>query len=293
MLALFFSCNNSNENKNNLKEDDLDISIDTTGNYEHSKKVKKIFYNVPSPIEMTNIMQKAGAEFNPKILNKTDNVDGYILVNKMALNLGVYGADLSYTRIFDQIQMSVNILSSIRKLSDGLGIPQDKGSFAVNRIEENLNNRDSLLQIISDTYASADLYLKENDRGATAALIVTGGWVEGLYIATNIVGDSTDYNKEILNRIGEQKFSVNNLVELLKIYKDEDEDIKRCFPKILDLKSTFDKVKIEYTKGEVLTDSKKKLTTITSKADVRISPQDVEHIKSLVTKIREQIINNN
>lgn len=293
MLALFFSCNNSNENKNNLKEDDLDISIDTTGNYEHSKKVKKIFYNVPSPIEMTNIMQKAGAEFNPKILNKIDNVDGYILVNKMALNLGVYGADLSYTRIFDQIQMSVNILSSIRKLSDGLGIPQDKGSFAVNRIEENLNNRDSLLQIISDTYASADLYLKENDRGATAALIVTGGWVEGLYIATNIVGDSTDYNKEILNRIGEQKFSVNNLVELLKIYKDEDEDIKRCFPKILDLKSTFDKVKIEYTKGEVLTDSKKKLTTITSKADVRISPQDVEHIKSLVTKIREQIINNN
>lgn len=293
MLALFFSCNNSNENKNNLKEDDLDISIDTTGNYEHSKKVKKIFYNVPSPIEMTNIMQKAGAEFNPKILNKIDNVDGYILVNKMALNLGVYGADLSYTRIFDQIQMSVNILSSIRKLSDGLGIPQDKGSFAVNRIEENLNNRDSLLQIISDTYASADLYLKENDRGATAALIVTGGWVEGLYIATNIVGDSTDYNKEILNRIGEQKFSVNNLVELLKIYKDEDEDIKRCFPKILDLKSTFDKVKIEYTKGEVLTDSKKKLTTITSKADVRISPQDVEHIKSLVTKIREQITNNN
>ena len=293
MLALFFSCNNSNENKNNLKEDDLDIYIDTTGNYEHSKKVKKIFYNVPSPIEMTNIMQKAGAEFNPKILNKIDNVDGYILVNKMALNLGVYGADLSYTRIFDQIQMSVNILSSIRKLSDGLGIPQDKGSFAVNRIEENLNNRDSLLQIISDTYASADLYLKENDRGATAALIVTGGWVEGLYIATNIVGDSTDYNKEILNRIGEQKFSVNNLVELLKIYKDEDEDIKRCFPKILDLKSTFDKVKIEYTKGEVLTDSKKKLTTITSKADVRISPQDVEHIKSLVTKIREQITNNN
>ena len=292
IFVLLFSCNNNNkDNENVVSDDDIDINIDTTGNVEHSRKVKKIFYNIPSPLEMTSLMQKAGADFNPKILNKPENVDNYISVNKMALNLGVYGADLSYTRIFDQIQRSVTILSSIRKLSDELGIPQDKGSFAINRLEENLNNRDSLLQIISDTYSSADLYLKENDRGSTAALIVTGGWIEGLYIATHIVGDSANYNKEILTRIGEQKFSLSNLIELLKIYKEEDEDIKTCFPKLLEIKEVFDKVKIEYTKGEVITDVDKKMTTITSKADVQILASDVEKIKKLIIKIRDHIIN--
>ncbi len=291
IFVLLLSCNNTKDNENVVSDDDIDISIDTIGNFEHSKKVKKIFYNIPSPLEMTSLMQKAGADFNPKILNKPENVDNYISVNKMALNLGVYGADLSYTRIFDQIQRSVTILSSIRKLSDGLGIPQDKGSFAINRLEENLNNRDSLLQIISDTYSSADLYLKENDRGSTAALIVTGGWVEGLYIAAHIVGDSANYNQEILTRIGEQKFSLNNLIELLKIYKDEDEDIKTCFPKILELKNVFDKINVEYTKGEVITDADKKMTIITSKADVQIETSDVEKIKKLIIKIRNYIIN--
>jgi len=292
VTSLLFACNNSTkDNENAVSDDDIDINIDTTGNVEHSRKVKKIFYNIPSPLEMTSLMQKAGADFNPKILNKPDNVDNYISVNKMALNLGVYGADLSYTRIFDQIQRSVTILSSIRKLSDELGIPQDKGSFAINRLEENLNNRDSLLQIISDTYSAADLYLKENDRGSTAALIVTGGWIEGLYIASHIVGDSTNYNQEILSRIGEQKFSLDNLIELLKIYKDEDDDIKTCFPKLIELKKTFDKIKIEYTKGEVITDAQKKMTTITSKADVQISTTDVEQIKKLIIKVRNHIIN--
>ena len=291
---LLFSCkNNTSDTDNIVSDDDIDINIDTTGIIDHSKKVKKIFYNIPSPLEMTSLMQKAGADFNPKILNNPDNVDNYISVNKMALNLGAYGADLSYTRIFDQIQRSVTILASIRKLSDGLGIPQDKGSFAINRLEENLNNRDSLLQIISDTYSSADLYLKENDRGSTAALIVTGGWVEGLYIATQIVGDSANYNQDVLTRIGEQKFSLNNLVELLKIYKDEDNDIKTCFPKLIKLKNVFDKIKIEYTKGEVITDTQKKMTTITSKADVKISTHDVEKIKKLIIKIRNHIINVN
>ena len=167
-------CNFSNDS-NQIENDSLN-NIDLNG--EHSKKVKKIFYNVPSPIEMTAVIQKSGTEYKPEILNSYKFAGKYIKVPKQALILGVYGSDLSYVRLFDQIQLSINYLSSIKKLCDELNIPEEQGSFAISRMETNMDNRDSLLQIITETYASADLYLKENERGNTATLIILGGWIE-------------------------------------------------------------------------------------------------------------------
>ncbi len=290
IFIVMLGCESNNSNKEDLMDNDIDLNVDTTGRSAHVKRVKKIFYNVPSPIEMTSLMQRAGAEFDPSVLNSYDKVSRYTSVNDMALNLGVYGSDLSYTRIFDQIQTTVNYLSSIKDLSEGLGIPQDKGSFAVSRIEENINNRDSLLQIIAETYSAADEYLKENDRGSTAALIIAGGWIEGLYIAVNIVGEEGNYNQEILTRIAEQKYSVDNLIELMSVYENEDEHIQDCLPKLVNLKSIFDGVEITYTKGEIITNPETKTTTITSKASVDITTEDLIKIRENVTKIRKEIV---
>ena len=38
----------------------------------------------------------------------------------------------------------------------------------------------------NDTYFQAYSYLEENERGSTLALIVLGGWIESLYIMTNL-----------------------------------------------------------------------------------------------------------
>ena len=153
------SCNFSNDS--NQVDNDSINNIDLNG--DHSRKVKKIFYNVPSPIEMASVIQKSGAQYKPEILNSSKVVDKYVNVQQQALNLGVYGSDLSYVRLFDQIQLSINYLSSIKKLCDELNIPEQQGSFAISRMETNMDNRDSLLQIITETYASADAYLKENE----------------------------------------------------------------------------------------------------------------------------------
>jgi hypothetical protein len=289
MTTLFFntSCNFSN--------DSTQIDIDSLNNIdlngEHSKKVKKIFYNVPSPIEMTSVLQKSGAQYKPEILNSYRVVDKYVNVTKQALNLGVYGSDLSYVRLFDQIQLSINYLSSIKKICDELNIPEEQGSFAISRMETNMDNRDSLLQIISETYASADLYLKENDRGNTATLIILGGWIEALYISTSIVDFDLEQNKDIINRIGEQKYSLENLVELIKSYPN-DKELLEYLPILEDLKTKFELVKIEYVKGEVVTEKNKKLTTINSKATVTMNKTSFEEIKSTIFTIRNKIVSN-
>jgi hypothetical protein len=279
-------CNFSNDS-NQIENDSLN-NIDLNG--EHSKKVKKIFYNVPSPIEMTAVIQKSGTEYKPEILNSYKFAGKYIKVPKQALILGVYGSDLSYVRLFDQIQLSINYLSSIKKLCDELNIPEEQGSFAISRMETNMDNRDSLLQIITETYASADLYLKENERGNTATLIILGGWIEALYISTTIVDFDLEQNKAIINRIAEQKYSLSNLVELLKSYP-EDKDLQEYLPLLEDLKLKYELVQIDYVKGNVVTEKDKKLTTINSTAITKMSKTSFEDIKASILSIRNKIVN--
>lgn len=282
----FYSCNNS-KNSNTDINDDNDSTLNV-GYQDHVQKVKKIFYNIPSPIEMASLMQRAGAEYDPSILNRIESFEKYNTNSKMALNLGVYGANLSYTRMFDQIQESVNYLSVIRKLSEGLGIPQQPGTFAVSRIEQNIENRDSLLYIITDIYASADTYLKESNRGSTAALIILGGWVEALYIATSII-DYNDPSKEIMERIAEQKYSLTNLIELLKGY-DNDEIIALYMPLLEKLNTTFDKIEIITTKAEIITDSVKKVTSISNQNKINVAIENVKELKTIVTELRKELI---
>lgn len=286
LVSIFYSCNNSDQNidaDNDGLIDDSDSSLN-----EHKKKVKMIFYNIPSPVEMASILQKTSPGYNSEILNPHNIYSKYTTNKKVALNLGVYGADLSYSRMFDQIQSSVNYLSAIKKLSDNLGIPQDEGSFTVSRIEENIENRDSILTIISETYSTADAYLKENGRGCTAALIIVGGWIEALYIATQITKED-GVNQEILEKIAEQKYALTNLIELAKTYKDDD-DIKDLLPELDELNKKFENIEITYTKGEIITDEANKTTTLKSQVSIDVTPEVVSEIGIIVERIRTSIV---
>ncbi len=256
---------------------------------EYANQVKTIFYNIPSPVEMAELTQKANLTYNSDILNSLDKIDQYTSTKSMALNLGVYGADLSYTRLYDQIQESINYLSAIRKLSEELGVPQEEGAFALSRLEENINNRDSLLFIITDLYANADLYLKENERSGTAALIITGGWIEALYISTNILDDDNP-NPEIMERIAEQKFSVDNLIALLKKHYKENESLSDIFSLFDQLKQSYDKIELIYKPGKVITDEEIRLTSINSKTQVYVNFDQIKEIREINNKLRALII---
>lgn len=284
LFFLFWGCNN-NSNQNFVESDSITLKNDTV----HTNRVKKIFYNVPSPIEMSSVIQRSGAQFKSEVLCSYKNIDKYTSMTKQALMLGVYGSDLSYVRLFEQIQLAINYLSSIKKLCDAIEIPEDQGSRAIQRMEKNIDNKDSLLQIISETYALADSYLKDNDRGNTATLVILGGWIESLYIATQISEYANPSNKEIVDRIGEQKYSLINMIELIKAYPD-DKDLQSYLPMLEELKSVYDHVTIEYVKGNVVTDQNTKTTTIYSVAKVDFSKETFEKIKTLAKQIRTNII---
>lgn len=281
------SCNTTTED---TETDNIIVETDdkTISTESHTKIVKKIFYNVPSPIEISTLLKDVGSEYNANYLNSYKKVSEYTTNEEMSLNLGIYGADLSYNRLFDQIQESVNYFSSIKKLSDNLGIPQENGGAAAERLETNLENKDSLLTIISQTYSEADMYLKMNERGSTASLIILGGWIEALYIGTQIAKTS-EGNLKLINNIAEQKFSLDNLIGLLSNYKD-DEVVSKYLLQLADLKESYDKVEIKYTRNEVKTDHEKGLTTIDNKSQITISNETFVEIMMKIEIIRKNII---
>ena len=152
-----------------------------------------------------------------------------------------------------------------------------------------MQNRDSILHIITETYANADEYLNNNDRGNTATLIIMGGWIEALYIATSI-GTNTK-NEMIIRRIAEQKYSLDNLIELLKMYKDNDETVNYYLIKLNKLKELFNEIDINNTISGVKTDEETKITTIEGETKIDATIDDVKKIHEEVSKIREDIVN--
>ena len=187
---------------------------------ERVRKTKNIFHNIPSPMETAGLLKKAGAEYDKDILNDVKNVDNYTSASKQALNLGIYGADLSYASVFNNTQESMLYTACAQNLAKRLDVAGAFGQETVDRMEANRNDRDSLLNIISETYWDVDAYLKENGRDNVSALMIAGGWVEGLYIATMVCKQHD--TPELRQRIAEQRIPLGELIELMGTYSTDD-----------------------------------------------------------------------
>lgn len=268
--------------------EEVSLTDTTTAKSEKDSKAQNVFYSIPSPVETTSLLKAAGAKYNSAYLNPIDNVSKYSSVKSKALNLGIYGADLSFTSMFDKTQESMLYLRCTNKLATGLGISGSFDEKTTERIETNMENRDSLLSIISDSYWNADSYLKENGQPGVSALIIAGGWVEGLYIATKIATDTK--NEDVSTRIGEQKLSLDNLMALLDSYKTDNEGVAEVYALMSPLKEVYDGIKVEPTETTVSTDKEKGVTTIGNNASYKITADQLKQISDKAAEIRNKMI---
>lgn len=282
VTTLFVGCNGDGTNV----EDQIEDSVTTDNNGEEFNKAKQVIYGIPSPIETAMLMKRAGAKYNQDYLNPLSNLGNYTTTKSMALNLGVYSTDLSFASMFDQSQSSIKYLSATKKLADDLGILNAIDKSIINRMEANINNRDSLMEIISETFMNSNSFLKENDRAEIAAIILAGGWIEGLYIGTQVAANTAS-NKELIERIADQRLSLNTLLSLCGEYKD-DPNIKQILPDMERLKTIFDKIQTTSSKMEVVEKDGKSI--ISSKSEVKVSTEVFNEICKAAKEIRSNII---
>lgn len=258
---------------------------------EGFNKSKLVFYSLPSPLETAMLIKKTGVSYNSDILNPVENVSKYTTNRQMALNLGVYSADLSYTSLFDQTQSSIKYMSNAKKLADGLGIMEAIDENAVKRLEENMNNKEVVMDIISESFMNSNTFLNENDRPAMAVMVLVGGWVEGLYLATTLTNGSIDNNQRLIEKIIYQKLSLYTVLNLLETYKDENTDINALYVKLNELKVIFDQIKIVNTSNvEAETNTEQRVTTIRADSETFMSKEVFDSLCQKVKEIRTEFI---
>lgn len=196
-------------------------------------QISDIMDNLPSPSEIPYLLQATGAEFNQSLVNDSKKVDQYTLKNdKAALNLGVYAADIGYLSSYEKTQESITYMATVKTLADKLGVIGSYDMSEMDRFESNIANKDSLTSILDNSVKKTKDYLKDDSRDKLAALVLTGSFIEGLYISTGLI---KSYPKNLLpddsrnlvltpliRVILEQEKSVDELVKMLAAVEQVD-----------------------------------------------------------------------
>lgn len=259
---------------------------DVEGSAVASRKetIKKIFYTIPAPVEMASLIQSTGADFNGDNLNSVDNVNNYVTRKQKALNLGVYGANLSYATMFERSKESLYYLSAVRQLADQLGASNVINDDLITRVEANKENKDSLLVIVSDTFWSLNAKFKEDNMEDISALVIAGGWIEALHLANSHV----EGNDALRTRIAEQKYSLDDLISLFGTYENQ-ENLADVLTDLNQLKAIFDQVEIK--KGKTETSQDESGTTVIGGANVvSMSDATLQQIINTTRDIRSRYI---
>ncbi len=297
LVFLVFSLSSckSDKDKKNKESANSEISDDFNTELDDDlvdkiNTAKRIFYSLPSPLETAMLIKSAGATYDETLLNPVSNAAKYSTNLKMALNLGIYSTDLSYASLFDQTQATLNYINAAKKMADGLEILDAIDEQTISRLEENINNRDVIIDIISETLLNSSSFLEDRGLQSTSAVILVGGWIEGLYIASNLVTPDADLkHNKLVERIVDQKLSLSIVINLLENNK-ESVEVQSVLKDIESLKIIFDQIKIKQSEITAVEDPKTNVTTLKSESEITITREILNNLKKQIAVIRTRYI---
>lgn len=281
LTTTLVSCGPEEEPKNTVEKEILDENSSFNTVFDG-----KIF-SIPSPVQTAYLIKQLDLPFNETLLNKNSNVSKYVKEYNQALNLGIYGTDVGYASMYEQKDITMKYLSSVEKLTSELGLDIAFDNAFLKRFEKNNGIKDSMLVIMSDAYRKSDNFLKQSNRKSTSALILTGGWIESIYFATKL--NRQKPNPDVEKRIGEQKQSLNSIIDILSEYNDNNQN-DGLIAEMKDLKESFDKIEMNYHYSAPETDKDKKVTTFTHTLEIKLDAKILAEIESKIEAIRTNII---
>jgi hypothetical protein len=284
---VFISCGGGEDEEVNFFIDSLENDIAEIPEGE----INDIIQSLPSPVEMAALIESVGVPFSKGYLVSPDKADNYDTNFKKAIGLGVLSADLGYLNVYAQTNEVVNYLATIKKLSDELNVGQFFDFQTLKRLASNKDDMDSLMFLSQSSFRQMDEHLRKNNRTNLSALVVTGVWLEGLYLITQIVKNGSP-NKDLRDRIGEQKFIVEKLNSIIQVYRAQDKNFERLAEDFESLKATYDPITISIEAGEVVTKEIDGVIVVMpmDKSTVNMSDENLNSIISKTESIRNKLI---
>ena len=287
IFLLLFSCTSRKQVEPEFNPTFSTLGADSIAS-EIPEEKREIFYGILTPVEMSTIFSRLGALYSPEILNDAGNADEYLSSSKAALNLGIYGVDVAYLKMFNLNSEMVQYMISVRSLSNKLGIPPDYLTRPVEELESNMGDSDSILIFVNNSYKRIENHLRRSSQESTAGLMVLGGWMEAVYISTQLLLDTESPDPEVVERIAEQKYTLNTLLSLLKNYYD-DPVVVYYTKKLKFLKKYFDRFDIYFQEGDLEIDRSRQVLWATG-SEMTITRETLMDIKNYVEKMRKETV---
>ncbi len=286
---LLFACKSRVDRKSG-DEFEVPDEIVNEGVLEISEEVmQNIVQNISSPVEMASLVKSLNASFSGKYLAPTDKVDELTTSYQQAFNLGIYAADLGYLNIYNKTNSVIDYITAIKTLADGVRVGQFFDFTTLKRLAQSNQNLDSLMYISVHSFNQMDKYLRTDNRSNLSTLMVTGVWIEGLYLATQVA--KSDPHPELAERIGEQKIIMDQLMLILYNFKSD-----KYFSKLIDdlnvIQNEFSDVTITIQKGEPEAIEEDGMLVIIQKdiSIVNISDDKLNSIIEKTEQIRNKLI---
>jgi hypothetical protein len=228
------------------------------------KQIEEHVYPLPTSAEVIKMLTELEVGFNLGISNPVENTKKYFSSTKRAVNLGVYGADLSYATLYNMEQDVINNMDAIRSLSNELNMSKIYNEDLYGKIKQNYDNRDKLVELLTNAFEESYVFLSENGQQTLALLVVGGAWVEGMYLTTHV--SEAAYNVAGISKVLlEQKASFDTFIEITKPYMND--------PSIGDFVKQLDPIAKVY-----------------AGLSTSLTETNIKDITKAITGIREQIV---
>lgn len=184
------------------------------------EEIEQNVYPLPTSAEIIQLLTDLEVGYQIGLTNPVEKVKKYFSSQERALNLGAYGADLSYVTLYNQSQEVIDYLSAIRSLTNELNMTTIYDESIIDSIKANEEDKERLVEILTETFDETYAFLSENDQQANALLVVGGAWVEGMYLTTNV--SEAAYNVATISGVLlEQKKSFERYLEITEPYMSD------------------------------------------------------------------------
>ena len=285
---MYHSCSRCSRQRT-IEDFTIDLA-DLINDSTYLNMARTAYYALPTPIEMSMLIKKLGIAWQPALLNDPADAAKYLTFRKMAINFGVYITDLTYAGLFEQSQTVLRYKLAIQQLMEGLGLQSAVDPNTLQLLEANINDKDAVLRIISDMYASCTISLNESDRYSLTLSILTGSWVEAMYIATTMINEIMPPDESrMMQLVVDQKLTFDIMWQAMSDQKNIP-DIAVLMNDLAQLAKIYDSIGVGHTPNIVETADDGLSSHIVSNNTVDVTPETFAKVKEQIQILRQNFI---
>jgi len=285
MITILFSCNHNNTNNSDTSQNYSEFDSSVT----EMQGKELVYYLFPTPNEIFQRLQLTKIDYNPLITSPPENIDKFLTFRSKALNLGVYITDMAYSVIFERYSNAIKYLETIQILIPEVNISTSTFEDIINRSENNITSRDSLLNISNAIFPDILEYLEDKEMRSTIALISAGAYIEAMYIALNTYESYPENNAE-LDQISELKFPISNLLEQARSTSN-DPNVKSIEIYLLEINDIFNNLSGDLPNTEVKKESSTEISLL-GENNITMDKETFVMLKERINEIRKNITKN-